>query len=166
MTIDNLEKTKFYDCLKFKMNKIMTTDGDKLIGTWKLLSFELINKTSDKIFYPYGKNPIGTLIFSVDNFMTVTIMADNRENLSVESIQMATEQEKIKTIESYLSYSGTWRIDNDKIFVTVLVSLLPNWTNKEHYRHFKISGNKLTFQTPTMKQGDNEIYIELSWTKA
>ena len=78
----------------------MTTDSNKLIGTWKLRSFELINNTSDNIFYPYGKTPIGTLIFSADNFMTVAIMADNRENLSVESIQMATDQEKIKTIET------------------------------------------------------------------
>lgn len=144
----------------------MNADSDKIIGTWKLLSFEVINKTSDKHFYPYGKNPIGTLIFSADNFMSVAIMADNRENLSVESIQMATDQEKIRTIESYLSYSGAWKIENDKIFVTVLVSLLPNWTNKEHYRQFKISDNKLNFKTPIIKQGDNEVYIELSWTKA
>ena len=78
---------------------------------------------------------------------------------------MATDQEKIKAIETYLSYSGTWKIDNDKIFVTVLVSLLPNWTDKEHYRYFKISGDKLTFQTPTIKQGDNEIRVELLWRK-
>lgn len=143
----------------------MVSNNDKLIGTWKLLSFELINKTSDRIFYPYGKNPIGTLIFSADNYMTVAIMTDNRENLSVESIQMATDQGKIKTIETYLSYSGTWNIENDKIFVTVLVSLLPNWTNKEHYRYFKILDNKLSFQTPTIKQGDNEVHIELSWIK-
>lgn len=144
----------------------MANDSNKIIGTWKLLSFVMINKTANKTLYPYGKSPIGTLIFSADNFMSVAIMADNRENLSVESIQMATDQEKIKTIESYLSYSGTWRIGNDKIFVNVLVSLLPNWTNKEHYRHYEISNDKLTFQTPIMKQGDNELYIKLTWIKA
>lgn len=141
----------------------MTNAKDNLIGTWRLLGFELINKTANKTLYPYGKSPIGTLILGADNFMAVTIMADNRENLSVESIQMATDQEKIKSIETYLSYSGTWRIDSDKIFVNVLVSLLPNWTNKEHYRHYKISDDKLIFQTPTIKQGDNELYIELTW---
>ena len=74
----------------------MTTDGSKLIGTWKLLSFEVINKSSDKIFYPYGKTPIGTLIFSVDNFMTVAIMADDRENLSVESIKWRLTKKKLR----------------------------------------------------------------------
>ncbi len=143
----------------------MTNEKNNLVGTWKLLSFELINKTANKTLYPYGKSPIGTLIFSADNFMTVAIMADGRENLSVESIQMATEQEKTKMVESYLSYSGTWRIDNDKIFVNVLVSLLPNWTNKEHYRHYDFSNDKLTFRTPTMQQGENELYVELSWER-
>jgi hypothetical protein len=74
------------DCLK---NKRLSTDNNIIIGTWKLLSFEII--------------------------------------------------------EEY------------KIFITVLVSLLPNWTNKEHFRHFQILGNSLTFQTPTYKQGNKRI---------
>jgi hypothetical protein len=69
----------------------MTADHNIIIGTWKLKSFELINKTAEKIYHPYGKSPIGTLIFSLDNYMSVAIMAADREHLSVESIQMASD---------------------------------------------------------------------------
>lgn len=72
----------------------MTTVDDKLIGTWKLLSFELINKTAGITHHPNGKNPIGTLIFSADNFMAVTVMTDNRQHFSTESIHMATDHRK------------------------------------------------------------------------
>ena len=143
----------------------METEKQKITGTWKLISFELINKSAGKIFYPYGKNPVGTLIVSSDNYMSVAVMADNRENFSTESIQTASEVEKARAMETYLSYSGTWKIIDDKIFVSVMVSLLPNWTNKEHYRYFQIDNDKLTFQTPPIKQGEREMYIELSWTR-
>jgi hypothetical protein len=139
---------------------------ENIIGTWLLVSFELTSKTFNKKMYPYGLNPIGTLIFSADNYMTVAVMSDKREPLTVDSIQMASEQEKIRSIDTYLSYSGTWRIEDDKIFVNVMVSLLPNWTNKEHFRFFQLTDDHLTFQTPTMKQGDNEMFIELHWRKA
>lgn len=97
--------------------------------------------------------------------MTVAIMSGNRENLPVESIQLATEQQKSKLAESYMSYSGTWKLEGDKVIVHVLVSLLPNWTNKEHFRYVKLTEDQLLFRTPEMKQGENEIYIELSWTR-
>jgi len=143
----------------------MKTENENVIGAWKLISFELINKTANNTFYPYGKAPIGTLIFSSDHYMSVAVMADNRENFNGESIRMGTDTEKIKAIETYLSYSGTWEIKDNKIFVTVLVSLFPNWTNKEHFRYFQIQGNNLYFQTPTFEQGESEIFIELSWIR-
>jgi len=143
----------------------MQTENKEIIGAWKLVSFELINKTTGKIWYPYGKAPIGTLIFSADHYMSVALMADKRENFAAESIQMGTDREKIMAAETYLSYSGSWDIKDEKIFVTVHVSLLPNWIGKEHFRFFQIHGDKLFFQTPTVKQGDNESYVELSWTK-
>lgn len=138
---------------------------EKLIGTWRLQRFVLINKTTGKAFSPYGDSPIGTLIFSADHVMTVAIMSGNRENLPVESIQLATEQQKSKLAESYMSYSGTWKLEGDKVIVHVLVSLLPNWTNKEHFRYVKLTEDQLLFRAPEMKQGENEIYIELSWTR-
>jgi hypothetical protein len=142
----------------------MNDTSDKLIGTWVLSNFELIDK-KNRILHPYGKQPVGTLIFSQENFMTVAVMASNRENFSVGSAEMATAQEKVKAFETYLSYSGKWKIEDDKIWVNVVVSLLPNWTSKEHYRYFQILDDRLKFRTPEMKQGDNEFYFELSWTK-
>jgi len=81
----------------------MKTENANIIGTWELISFELINKTANKTFYPYGKTPIGTLIFSPDHYMSVAIMADNRENFTVESIQTGTEPEKIPAAQPLMS---------------------------------------------------------------
>lgn len=136
-----------------------------IIGTWMLTSFELKNLTLNKTHYPYGQNPTGTLIFSSDGYMSVAIMSDNRRDFAIESLLGASLEEKANAAETYLSYSGRWRIEQDKIFVNVLVSLLPNWKNKEHFRTFQLSSGNLLFQTPIIKQGESEILIELSWHK-
>ncbi|MBA6157342.1 lipocalin-like domain-containing protein [Tenacibaculum sp. S7007] len=78
---------------------------------------------------------------------------------------MSSPGEKIKAIETYLSYSGYWRLVDDKIYVKVITSLLPNWKDKEHFRIFKIVDNKLVLKTPIIKQGDFEISVELDWEK-
>lgn len=143
----------------------MELDKNNLVGSWKLLSFQLKYKNSEKFVCPYGLKPIGTLLFCEDGLMSVSIMANNRNNFSNESIQMASVEEKIQAIGSYLSYSGRWRIEDNKIFVNVLVSLIPNWVNKEHFRYFTLEKNNLTFITPQIYQTNEEVYIELIWTK-
>jgi hypothetical protein len=136
-----------------------------IIGTWILERFELKNLSLNKTHYLYGQNPIGILIFSSDGYMSVTIMSDNRKNFAVESLLGASLEEKANAAETYLSYSGRWRIDKDKIFVTVLVSLLPNLKNKEHFRTFQITNENLLLRTPIITQEESKILIELSWQK-
>ncbi len=143
----------------------MNKAENQIIGTWELTHFELINLTVDKSITPYGTNPIGTLIFSADGYMSVAIMANDRKHFITESLQLSSIEEKTHAIETYLSYSGLWRIEDDKIFVDVKVSLLPNWTGVEHSRTFQIKEDTLTFQTPKIKQGEYEIMVELSWKK-
>lgn len=137
----------------------------QIIGSWELKSFEVINLTVNKSLFPYGKIPIGLLIFSGDGFMSVSIMSDNRNPFATESLQMATTEEKTNAIDTYLSYAGKWRSEKDKIYVEVITSLLPNWQNKEHYRIFNLNKKILSFQTPVMKQGVNDIIVKLDWLK-
>ena len=117
----------------------MKASQQQIIGSWKLNNFELKNLTVNKSIFPYGKEPIGILIFSADGFMSVSIMSDNRINFEVESLQMSSAEEKISAIDTYLSYAGKWRIENDRIYVEVITSLLPNWKDKEHYRTFQLN---------------------------
>ncbi len=137
----------------------------QIIGSWRLNNFVLNNLTINKSILPYGKNPIGILIFSADGFMSVSIMAEERTDFEIESLQMSSSEEKISAIETYLTYAGKWRLEKDKIHVEVITSLLPNWKNKEHYRTFQLIDETLIFQTPKMKQGNFELMVELDWIK-
>jgi len=143
----------------------MRNTKEQIIGSWKLNNFELKNLTLKKNNFPYGKNPIGILIFSENGFMSVSIMTDNRTDFEIESLRMSSSEEKISALETYLSYAGKWKLENDKIYFEVLTSLLPNWKNKEHYRTFQLTDEVLSLQTPIMKQGDSEILVELDWIK-
>ena len=46
---------------------------DSLVGTWKLVSFEL-RSTDGQVFYPLGTDALGYLIYSEDGYMAVAIM--------------------------------------------------------------------------------------------
>lgn len=143
----------------------MSNLESQLIGTWDLKRFELLNLTSNQSIYPYGTSPKGILIFSAEKYMTVALMANDRKAFATESLQFASVEEKTKAIETYLSYAGLWRIEDDKIFVDVKVSLLPNWTDATHYRTLQLEGDTLSFQTPIIKQGTQEIRVELQWER-
>ncbi|GAB3326961.1 hypothetical protein GCM10027299_26800 [Larkinella ripae] len=138
---------------------------NSIIGAWRLLRFDAKNVVTNKVYQLYGPDPVGTLLLSEDGYMSVAIMARNRTDFPVESLQGASTEAKAHACETYLSYSGRWRIEDTKIFVHVLVSLLPNWTNKEHYRRFHLEADTLTFQTPILQTGGSETVIELSWAR-
>lgn len=143
----------------------MSKIENQIIGTWELVQFSLKNLTNGQSLAPYGKSPIGTLLFSTDGYMSVAIMEEGRVNFLKESLLAGSTEEKVRALETYLSYSGLWKIVDDKIFVDVKVSLLPNWTGVEHFRTFQLDDNILTFQTPVIKQGENEVMAELSWKR-
>ena len=143
----------------------MSNLESQIIGTWELTRFELLNLTSNQSIFPYGTSPKGILIFSAEKYMSVAIMANDRKPFVTESLQFASTEEKTKAIETYLSYSGSWNIEQDKIYVDVKVSLLPNWTNVTHYRTLQHEGDTLSFQTPKIKQGNQEMIVELDWKK-
>lgn len=143
----------------------MSNQEEKIIGTWKLKKFELKNLTTGISSFPYGDTPVGILIFSKEKYMSVAIMSKDRSPFAIDSLQMGTVEEKTKAIDSFLSYAGIWRVEEDKIFVNVAVSLLPNWTDKEHFRTFQLKDNHLTFATPVIKMGNIDIIIQLDWIK-
>jgi len=114
-----------------------------LIGTWKLKSLE--TRTADgSVYYPYGKEVRGYVIFSPQGYFSATIMNANRKKFPSQDMRGGSVGEKAEAADSCLCYAGPCEIKKDKFRIKVEVSLFPNWIGTTQERSFKIEGKTLS----------------------
>lgn len=89
----------------------------------------------------YGADPVGKIIFTLDNFMMTVITAKNRSALKNGADYGALFQ-------SMMAYSGPFRVeDGDKFITTVDVAWNPDWIGTQQVRTFSIEGDILSITT-------------------
>ncbi len=106
---------------------------NNLIGTWYLQEWDC---TLDGEFlnHPFGKDAQGVISYSPGGRMSAILMKSGRAKLAGTSLIKASDQEKLSVVDGYVSYAGSWRVEEDQVFHTVDFSLLPNWIGTELVR--------------------------------
>ncbi len=115
-------------------------------GTWKLKSYE-VRWASGKVSYPFGEKPEGRLTYTENGFVAVNIMATSRSKFEARELKLGTAEEKVAAAETYISYSGRYEFDGDKVLHHVDVCLFPNWVGRDQVRIFDLRGNTLALKT-------------------
>jgi hypothetical protein len=139
----------------------VVTLKNEFVGTWKLKSYE-VRWASGKVTYPFGEKPEGRLTYSENGFVSVNIMATNRRNFEERELKLGTPDEKVAAADTYISYSGRYDLDGDKIKHHVEVCLFPNWVGKDQVRIFDLNGYTLALKTlpdPRDEQGKQGYLI-------
>jgi len=136
---------------------------DPFIGTWRLLSYE-IRREDGEINYPWGQDPVGLLIYSGDGYMSVAMMSASRTRFADKDVKKGTDEEKAAAVDTYVSYSGRYEINEDTVTHHVEVSLFPNWVGNDQKRTFQFDGNRLTLSTP-LPGGDMQRSAHLVWER-
>jgi hypothetical protein len=134
---------------------------DPFIGTWRLLSYE-IRGADGEIKYPWGQDPVGLLIYSGDGYMSVAMMSASRTRFTDKDVKKGTNEEKATAVDTYVSYSGRYEVQEDTVTHHVEVSLFPNWVGNDQKRTFQFDGNRLTLSTP-LPGGDMQRSAHLVW---
>lgn len=139
--------------------------NQQVLGTWKLVSFELRNEVGE-INYPYGQDAIGILIYTADGYMSVTIMSKNRSCFTSGDLIKGNSDEKCAAIDTYLSYCGRYEVHADRIIHYPETSLFPNWVSVPQERLLHLVGNQLTLSTsPTWIGGQRQVAC-LTWRRS
>jgi hypothetical protein len=86
---------------------------NSLVGTWKLLSLEF-RFEDGQVIYPFGKTPIGYLIYTEQGYISVNIMNANRSPFSSEDITKLSKEEKAAAFETCVAYGGQYEIKGEK----------------------------------------------------
>lgn len=122
-----------------------------LIGTWKLISFELENP--EGIRKPWGEGSTGLLIYSSDGFMSASIN-------NTRGIKKAETSDEI--LDSILFYSGTFTLNDNELRHQVIVASDPHRVGQELTRFASLIGNQLTLISPKQPWGRGILI----WEKA
>ena len=137
---------------------------NSIVGTWKLVSWE--NRTADgQVSYPFGKDAIGSILYSADGYMSVAIMTANRPNFVGGDILGGTLEEKAAAMETYISYGGRYELQEGSVTHYIEVTLFPNWVGVQQKRFFKFEGNQLLLSTPPILQQGQEQTGHLIWQR-
>jgi len=140
---------------------LLAADADGLIGTWKLVSWQVIvdNEPPQNIF---GQHPKGFLILTREGRSIVVTTAENRR-------PGASDAERAALHRSMLAYSGKYRIERNDFITVVEVSWNEEWNGTEQRRHFRIEGDKLFIESapaPSIVFPGKTDFRRIVWQRA
>ena len=120
-------------------NLAFGADHDDLVGTWKLVSWQVIpqNGIPQDVF---GPHPKGFLILTREGRSMVLTTAEKRQ-------PGMGEAERAALHKSMVAYTGVYRVEGHDFITTVEVSWNEEWNGSEQRRHFRIEGNKLFIES-------------------
>lgn len=136
-----------------------------LIGTWKLYHWKHI-KADGSVYYPFGERYRGYLIYTVEGYVSATLMKKERRLFDKDGLFAGSPAEKEAAFETYVSNVGTYRIEKGAVIHKIKCSLFPNWIGTEQTRYFEIKNDELILTTADFetKAGDIERAM-MVWKK-
>lgn len=104
--------------------------ADQLLGTWELIDFTVEASDGRPTRYPFGTNARGRIVYAADGHMAAALSRDPMERrsgalASLETSHRAAADDKSAAFDSYLSYSGRWRLDAGHVHHDVDLALVP-----------------------------------------
>jgi hypothetical protein len=118
----------------------LADDSSKLIGIWKLTSFEVEMQATGQKEPVWGQKPTGYVIFSPEGRAFFILTGEGRKPAK-------TPQERANLLNSLISYTGMYRLEGDKWITKVDVAWSPEFVGTEQARFFKVDGDRLQVLT-------------------
>ena len=116
-------------------------DSDKVVGIWKLASYEVEVQATGQKEPVLGQSPTGYAAFMPEGRVFFVLTGEARKPAK-------TDQERAELLSTLVAYTGTYRVEGDKWITKVEVAWLPEWVGTEQVRTFKLEGARLQVLTP------------------
>ena len=126
------------------------------VGTWKFISL-VTESTEGDIFYPYGENLYGKLMYDTKGNMSALLMRPNRPKFASGDIYNGTSEEIKFAFENFDAYCGTYEIHKDEGTVTHHIegARFPNWEGSDQTRYYEFSNDTLSLSAKIKAQGED-----------
>ncbi len=111
-----------------------------VVGAWSLLRFTL-TLDDGRVFFPLGERARGQIVYTRSGHMSAVLAKEDRAPLSctrLEDARNASDEEKARSFDSYVSYAGHYRFEGDEVIHTVTHALVENIVGNEQRRRFRV----------------------------
>jgi lipocalin-like protein len=118
-----------------------------LIGSWKLISYELRLASGD-LLKPFGDHPTGRVLYQRNGQMSAQLMDANTAAFTNADPLKSSKEETDRAWRNYIGYWGTFRVDTKKNVVVHHIEgcWFPNWIGTNQIRSFHFKGNNLILE--------------------
>lgn len=128
---------------------------EQLLGTWQLVSIEdtIAGKAGPAV--DLGAHPAGFLMYAPDGHMCATLVDGDRAAWKDAN---PTDAEKVAYYDSFIAYSGTFRLDAEMsvVYHYPTIAWSPAFVGITQARPFRLEGDKLII-TVTGNLGDPKM---------
>jgi hypothetical protein len=136
-----------------------------LAGTWRLLRYYTAYDGGEEI-YPLGRDAMGYITYTIDGFMSGTMMRAGRAAFRVADRLRASMEEKARAFDDYVTYCGRYRIEGDTVYHRIELSLLPNWIGEEQPRRIqRLGGGRIALVGEWQVEGRRRV-ASVEWERA
>jgi hypothetical protein len=142
---------------------------DRLIGAWKLVSYQEIPVDGSEPFEPLGPTPAGIIMYTPDGYMSAQLSKPHRPVFESGDWFNATAQDYILEATTYIAYCGPFHVDEETQTLqhSMFVSLFPNWTGQTQPRRVQLDGDTLRLGTAApIRSSGKEVNSVLTWRRA
>lgn len=140
------------------------TPAERLVGTWRLVDWARID--ADGTRTPPLPGAKGLICYTADGFMFATLMGADRKAFAGFDPMGGTAEETHHAMSTALSYCGRWRMEGDRLFHNVELSMFPNWVGTEMTRTTRFEGDRAYVTTLPITDGGRTFVFELALTRA
>jgi hypothetical protein len=140
---------------------------EQFSGTWKLVSWKIEQANGELIDPPLGADPLGWIMYQPGGHMSVVLMRSDRPKFASNNLMEATPEEAETAFEGYISYCGSYEVNEQERFVIhrLQLSWFPNWVGTEQKRFFEFADDRLTLTTPAITVlGEAQVH-RLIWQR-
>lgn len=116
-------------------------DSAKLLGTWKLVSYETEFQDGRPRQAVFGANPRGYLVYTAEGRQMVLIEAEGRK-------PPASAEDRVALFNSMISWSGTYKLEGDRHVLKIDSALNPALVGAERLSTIKVEGDRLHALSP------------------
>ncbi|MBB2165818.1 lipocalin-like domain-containing protein [Gluconacetobacter sp. 1b LMG 1731] len=115
--------------------------AQQLIGTWKLVSYQVEDKKTGEMIEAMGETPRGRVVFTADGWVAFNLEGSDRQPAE-------TDWDRAQLMKTLVAYIGRYRIEQDQWITDVETAWAPEWVGTEQRRTVSVEGSYATVVTP------------------
>lgn len=120
------------------------------VGVWRLVSYSTQDPDTNEVFYPFGTDATGYLVYTAGGHMSANLQAGERPRFSAGNRINAPELERARAFSSSTTYAGRFTWQGNRVIHHVEVSSNPDWVGGDQLRFPRVEGDRLTITTPPL----------------